>query len=653
MDLIYTVEPLSVPPSDPDYKEVAVQPGVGAIDCPGDCLSIVSEDEARQSHQFPISETAPQTHEATASAVLGIIASYGVHSERGSGSWDAFDEFLPMVARQVAAGVAVRMLLPGFPFKENSKNVVLGPLPDLGEELALAHLQGLCDNISGIYKNGAEILICSDGLVYNDLMGVSEEATWEYGEALRAMAASLGAFNIKFIRLWDLLELPGRQLYEESRERAKIYYLEHASYIRQELIHRYSDEQFNVSVAVTTDKDWATTHAAYVGVLAKKAANSPESIAMQMIPRGKAYGRALNANLVDYLRLSIHDSTGKDKISLALIPNPRERGSVGLMPWRSAVAIDSDGSYRTVYPDQIRDTHELVYKNGQPYFFRERSELFDWSDSGPEVFFDHLYPCGVVIRPVHGSPSVHQIPMQKVRSLSNNFSPIVFRGFNETLDEDVWAKKGHELGEIVTWPATGTIVKIMNLRDKSKTANNVTSNEPLPMHFDCIFDFDNRANPITHEVKTPRYQYFMCREIAPRGDGRTLFCNSRLFLRYLPMPWSLEKLEPITWGMTNDSFVTNGLPLIVRHPITNDPCVRWHSPWSSDKTKYSTYQIRIENEDQSLIELVEKMVYDFRTCLRFTWEKGDVLVNDNISMLHTRTWYTSNCDREMWRIHLD
>ncbi|GAW20488.1 hypothetical protein ANO14919_099940 [Xylariales sp. No.14919] len=47
------------------------------------------------------------------------------------------------------------------------------------------------------------------------------------------------------------------------------------------------------------------------------------------------------------------------------------------------------------------------------------------------------------------------------------------------------------------------------------------------------------------------------------------------------------------------------------------------------------------------------MTYDFRTCLRFAWEKGDLLVSDNMAMLHTRTAYTSECDREMWRIHLD
>ena len=44
---------------------------------------------------------------------------------------------------------------------------VLGKLPDLGEELALMHLNGLCESIAEIYEHGAEISLASDGLVYN------------------------------------------------------------------------------------------------------------------------------------------------------------------------------------------------------------------------------------------------------------------------------------------------------------------------------------------------------------------------------------------------------------------------------------------------------------------------------------------------------
>ncbi|KAI1149054.1 hypothetical protein F4825DRAFT_453849 [Nemania diffusa] len=115
------------------------------------------------------------------------------------------------------------------------------------------------------------------------------------------------------------------------------------------------------------------------------------------------------------------------------------------------------------------------------------------------------------------SPSMRLIPMQKVRHLSNNFSPIVLRGFSETKDEEA-----------------------ANSRDDSKMSNNVTSNEPIPIHFDGAFKFAEKRDPLTGEVKKALdplgYQYFTCSATAPKGDRYTLFCSARLAFRYLPMP---------------------------------------------------------------------------------------------------------------------
>lgn len=105
--------------------------------------------------------------EAKAKEILRIVAKYGLNYER-TGSWDGFETFLPIVIRRVQLKEPIRLLLPGFPFKSpNTQDKVLGVLPDLGEELALKHLDGLCENIKAIYEYGAECHITSDGLVYN------------------------------------------------------------------------------------------------------------------------------------------------------------------------------------------------------------------------------------------------------------------------------------------------------------------------------------------------------------------------------------------------------------------------------------------------------------------------------------------------------
>lgn len=87
--------------------------------------------------------------------------------------------------------------------------------------------------------------------------------------------------------------------------------------------------------------------------------------------------------------------------------------------------------------------------------------------------------------------------------------------------------------------------------------------------------------------------------------------------------------------------------------MTNAPCLRWHEPWDETKTKFSTCVVTLTNDDQEIVDVVTKLLYDYRVCLRFTWHVGDWLVSDNTSMLHTRTGYTTGCDRELWRIHFD
>lgn len=95
------------------------------------------------------------------------------------------------------------------------------------------------------------------------------------------------------------------------------------------------------------------------------------------------------------------------------------------------------------------------------------------------------------------------------------------------------------------------------------------------------------------------------------------------------------------------------IPLVVRHPVHNTPSMRWHQPWDASKTKFSTCEVTIQNDDQSLVEVVDQLLYDHRVCLRFTWEQGDILISDNVAMLHTRTAFTGDSDRELWRIHFD
>lgn len=186
---------------------------------------------------------------------------------------------------------------------------------------------------------------------------------------------------------------------------------------------------------------------------------------------------------------------------MPLIPQPN--GGAIMTPWHSSIAVGIDGSFKTVHAEDVRDTHDLVYRNGRPYCFREKSDLYDFGKI--EVEFEHLYPCGLIIRPAGQpdlQPSLRDVNMQKVRKLAELQSPVVLRGFAETTERELFISKAYELGEVLPW-TFGILQEVKDHGRTDKLGNNVVSNEAMPMHFDGMFKFvvqkDENGNPITDE----------------------------------------------------------------------------------------------------------------------------------------------------------
>lgn len=68
------------------------------------------------------------------------------------------------------------------------------------------------------------------------------------------------------------------------------------------------------------------------------------------------------------------------------------------MPWHASVAVLSNGEIRTGNSQDFRGLYEVVTKNGQPYYFRERSPMYEWA---AEVEFVHDYNGLIVRNPSH------------------------------------------------------------------------------------------------------------------------------------------------------------------------------------------------------------------------------------------------------------
>jgi hypothetical protein len=93
---------------------------------------------------------------------------------------------LAILYRAVKGKQPVRMVLPAFPFKSpNTKSKVLGTLPDKAEDVALAHLNGMCAAIQAVYPFGVKLVIVSDGIVYNGNFENSKSDTRDHTYSTR------------------------------------------------------------------------------------------------------------------------------------------------------------------------------------------------------------------------------------------------------------------------------------------------------------------------------------------------------------------------------------------------------------------------------------------------------------------------------------
>lgn len=133
------------------------------------------------------------------------------------------------------------------------------------------------------------------------------------------------------------------------------------------------------------------------------------------------------------MRLSIHPSSGAVKLSIPLIP--QASGSFPKSPWHSSIAVGVDGSFTTVHSRDVKDSHNLIYYHNRPYFYREKSTLYDWDHDVVE--FEHLYPNGLIVRPktgLDGPQALNDAELEKLRCLATLQSSVTIEGFSNRAD---------------------------------------------------------------------------------------------------------------------------------------------------------------------------------------------------------------------------
>lgn len=254
-----------------------------------------------------------------------------------------------------------RFLLPAFPTKSPNRAKVLGPLPDLAEELALRFLESLCERVAEVYPPGARIRICSDGRVFNDLIGVSDDDVTRYARELHRMIDRIGAIHLDQFTLDDVH--PGAA---HARMRAELTANrgpqpdELRAEVRRggDLVHMYR--------GITRFMLEDLSVPGYTGSRAALQRRS-RGLAYGVIARSRAWDELLAELFPDAVRLSIHPQPcSTRKIGLLLADTP----DVWLTPWHSAAVDTGDGRFTLMKRAEAEAAGaRLVTAHGRPSHF--------------------------------------------------------------------------------------------------------------------------------------------------------------------------------------------------------------------------------------------------------------------------------------------
>lgn len=228
-------------------------------------------------------------------AILATIAGMG-HDKDINLAKFRLSPLYNQIKTQVDSGQKLTFILPAFPAKSSNRNKTHGPLPDMGEILALKRLQQMCENINQSYKAGAEVIICSDGRVFNDLVFVSENDLNQYDNQIKNIIRDFNLSNLKTYSLDDF----------------------YTSNAKERLIENFAPDLNKLKDAIKSNPNdlnmfngvhrFIKDDMAFMSLYESRNQLSRQSkeIAYQVIRRSRAWDKLLEHAFPNTLRLSIH-----------------------------------------------------------------------------------------------------------------------------------------------------------------------------------------------------------------------------------------------------------------------------------------------------------------------------------------------------------
>ena len=279
------------------------------------------------------------------------------------------------IVSAIEHGKPILFVLAAFPGKSPNTAKVLGPLPDMAEIRALQFLQHLCDRVKRRYSPGARIVLCSDGRVFSDVVGMGDEDVTAYQKELSKMITDLGLTSISIFNLEELYD-------QSSFDQMRSLLMERHGEPLETLKASVSRAGKGAGSSPNCTVDDKEAHALYCGITrflledALFPGQKQSRTALQkecrvraykVIQRSKAWSTLIEARFPDAVRLSIHPQTcGSKKMGIHLI-DPALWPDNWQTPWHGVAVDIGTGRFILLKRRQAEALGaHLVHQEGRP-----------------------------------------------------------------------------------------------------------------------------------------------------------------------------------------------------------------------------------------------------------------------------------------------
>ncbi|EPF1364572.1 TPA: paerucumarin biosynthesis oxygenase PvcB, partial [Pseudomonas aeruginosa] len=252
---------------------------------------------------------------------------------------------------------------------------------------------------------------------------------------------------------------------------------------------------------------------------------------------------------------------------------------------------------------------------------------------------------GLLLEP--GRPGMHvgELPAQWLKGLARSHHLLLLRGFAAFADAESLTRYCHDFGEVMLWPFGA----VLELVEQEGAEDHIFANNYVPLHWDGMY------------LETvPEFQVFHCVDAPGDSDGgRTTFSSTPAALQLA------DSSELELWRRASGRYQRSAAhyssrsaaPIVERHPRREFPILRFcEPPVEGDASFINPSEFHYDGiapeQRGELLASLRRCLYHPQAHYAHRWRSDDLVIADNLTLLHGREAFAHRAPRHLRRVHI-